>query len=131
MAVLGLFLPSLGAGAFAPCLRLFQGQCFKKRGPVPNLGICSSSSRSEDNLITKENSEQISIKREKLDVNTRRAARKAVATVLQVDRARLLDVDGISRKSARLLPRAILEALTDRIRARKWESALKVSSQTL
>ncbi|CAM6091459.1 unnamed protein product [Calypogeia fissa] len=70
--------------------------------------------------------EKINIKVPKLDGNTRRAARKAVETVLHVDRARLLDVDSISRKYARVLPRAIWEALTDRMRGRQWESALKV-----
>jgi outer membrane murein-binding lipoprotein Lpp len=87
-------------------------------------GVVCSSRASEDKV--EKQVQKINIKVEKLDGNTRRAARKAVATVLHVDRARLLDVDGISKNNARLLPRAILEALTDRIRARQWQSALKV-----
>ncbi|CAM6085261.1 unnamed protein product [Calypogeia fissa] len=82
--------------------------------------VCSSTSRSSSSSGSEEErpmaeNEKINIQVPKLDGNTRRAARKAVETVLHVDRARLLDVDSISRKYARLLPRAIWEALTDRI----------------
>ncbi|CAM6091457.1 unnamed protein product [Calypogeia fissa] len=59
-------------------------------------------------------------------MGTQEGLLEAVETVLHVDRARLLDVDSISRKYARVLPRAIWEALTDRMRGRQWESALKV-----
>ncbi|KAG6553191.1 hypothetical protein Mapa_005251 [Marchantia paleacea] len=56
----------------------------------------------------------------------KRASFHAASVILQVDRARLQDLQKLHRTEARLLPQAVIEELYQRIKANQWKEALKV-----